>query len=276
MKYLLTATALVFLLLSQRAAAVEYAECHDCTESEYRSTALRHQPASGNPDTFEVYVADVTRQALRRYRVGTEREPGLQFRYAKRLTPAIAEQQSFNDYLQAREELLEGLDQIDFSFEVPPGFAVGSAYDLWGSMRNRLLIQELINAELSYLERAFSNFFASASFLLNRNISRLLVKVRFPDGSMAYFQLTGNMEDLVWSYLESQSLDADGNLIPDRLLDFSEYSGVFNAVSVRDFLLRAALYGIPIIDKGNGTSQVAVVCVQDANGDFSCIVTAVN
>lgn len=270
-------TILIFagLLTGQSAGAVEYAECHNCTETEYRSTALRHQPQTGDPDNFEVYVADVDRQQLRRFRVGTEAEPGLRFRYAKKLIPSADEQESFFAYLEARAVLLEGLDRIDFTFEVPPGHSVESAYDLWGSTRNRMLIQEFINAELSYLERAFSNFYASASFLLNRGVSKLLVKVRFADGSIAYFQLTGNMEDLVWSYLESQSLDADGNLIPDRLLDFSDYSGVFNSVSVSEFLLRAALYGIPIVDKGNGSSQVAVVCVKDANGNFSCVVTSV-
>lgn len=264
------------LLASQAAGAVEYAECHDCTVSEYQSTALRHQPLNGSSHNFEIYVADVERQQLTRFRVATESEPGLRFRYARKLAPAADELASFHAYLEARSAVLEGLDRIDFTFEIPAGFLVGSAYDLWGSNRNRLLVQEFINAELSFLERAFSNFFASASFLLNRNVSKLLVKVRFPDGSMAYFQLTGNEEDLVWSYLESQSLDADGNQIPDRLLDFSEYAGVFNSTSVSEFLLRAALYGIPIIDKGNGTSQVAVVCVQDASGNYSCVVTTVN
>lgn len=276
MKYLIATLIFAVVQLVPIAQAAEYAECHDCSEAEYRSSALRHQPTRPYTGNYEVYVADVERAQLRRFRISEEYEPGLRFRFAKRLTPSVAELQSFHRYIEARAVILEGLDEIDFTFEVPPGHPVASAYDLWGSSRNRLLVQELINARLSLLERAFSNFFASASFLLNRSVSKLLVKVAFPDGSVAYFQLTGNIEDLVWSYLESQSLDADGNTIPDQLLDFSEYSGVFNAVSVRDFLLRAALYGIPIIDKGNGTSQVAVVCVQDANGDFSCVVSSVN
>ncbi len=177
--------------------------------------------------------------------------------------------------LEKRDQIIAALDALDFTVEVPPGHAVGSAYDLWGSNQKRLLIQELINAQLSFLEWAFSDFFATGSFLLDRKSSHLLVQVDFPDGSSAYFELGGKMQDLIWNYKEGQSIDADGNLIPDELTGFAGYAGQFNTLSVQDFLLRAALYNIPIVDQSSGSSRVAVICVQDANGDHTCFVSAV-
>ncbi len=264
------------ILLSAPAQAAVFLECHNCTETAYRDAARRHQPIDSILDPFEVYVADVTRGQLRRFRVSEEHEAGLKYRVLRQLSPAPSEQLSFDAYLSARSALVHELGMLDFTVAVPPGHFVGSAYDLWGNSRNRLLVQELINAELSFVERVLTDLFASGSFLLNRRVSHLLLKVSFPDGSTAYFQLTGKMEDFVWEYQEGRSLDNEGNLIPDRLQQFENYSGIFHADSVQKFLLRAALYGIPIVNSGGDEAPVTVVCIRDAHGGYTCYVNAVH
>jgi len=270
MKFTVALLALAGLHGANVHAATLYLDCNDCSESRYESTAASQAAANL---ISEVYVADVTRENLRRYRVIVESEPGMHFSRVLRRTPSATETARFEAYLSAREQILDELDLLDFTVEVPPGYPVGSAYDLWGSNSKRLLIQEYINAELTFLERAFSDFFATGSFLLDRSSSHILVQVNFADGSSAFFELAGKMQGLVWKYREGESIDEDGNLIPDSLTAFSDYAGLFSAQSVLDFLMRAALYNIPVIDKSSGANRVAVVCIADSNGDFSCIVT---
>lgn len=267
---------LFLTLLSSQAGATAYLECHDCSEAAYRDTARRHQPVNLAPDSYEVYVADILRGQLRRYRVTEEYEAGLRYRLLKQLVPAPAEQIRFDAYLAARNALMQELGALDFTVAIPPGHFVTSAYDLWGNSRNRLLVQEFINARLSFVERLMTDLFATGSFLLNRSVSHLLLKVTFPDGSVAYFQLTGKMEDFVWEYLEGRSLDAGGNQIPDRLQHFDNYSGIFHADSVQKFLMRASLYGIPIVNGGAVAGPVTVVCIRDANGGYTCFVNAIH
>lgn len=276
MKLATNTILLAFFLFGAAQADTEYLECDNCTESEYRELARAHQPADPSSSEFDVYVADVEREILRRYRVLQENEPGMPLRIAVRRPAAAAELASFTAYIEVRNQLIAELDALDFSVEIPPGHFVGSAYDLWGSNLNRLLVREFINAELSFLELAFSEFFATGSFLLDRSASRIFVQVRFPDGSVAYFELAGKMQDLIWVYLEGQSIDANGNTIPDSLPDFAGFAGLFDAASVQDFLVRAALYNIPVTNEGAGSALLAVVCVEDAHGEYSCIVSSAN
>ena len=274
MKWILTAVLVLAQFPATAGAAHEYAVCDDCSEVQYREAAVAHMPADPDRPRYEVYVADIPNGNLRRFRVTVANEPGLYLKYAKELAPAETELANFAAFLAARAEILRALGVLDFTVEIPPGHFVGSAYDLWGSNRNQLLVREFINSELSILETAFSNLFAFGSFLLDRSASKLFIKVQFPDGSLAFFELQGKHEDLVWEYLQSKSTDQDGNIIPDRLSDFAGYSGLFNTLSVQDFLLRATLYGIPIVDQSDGGDHIAVVCVHAANGDYSCVTTS--
>ncbi|NNF52081.1 MAG: hypothetical protein HKN59_06555 [Gammaproteobacteria bacterium] len=253
-------------------AATLYLDCDNCSESRYQALAAGE---AANNQIADVYVADVTRETLRRYSVMVESEPGMQFSRVVTRTPSASELAQFEAYIAARDQLIRELGLLDFTIEVPQGHPVASAYDLWGSNQNRLLIREHINAELSFLERAFSDFFATGSFLLDRRSSHILVQVDFPDGSAAFFELAGKMQDLVWEYRVGQSIDADGNLIPDSLSAFADYAGLFSAQNVLDFLMRAALYNIPITDHSSGSGRVAVVCITDSNGEFSCVVSPV-
>lgn len=267
--------ALGCLIAATAHSATVYLECDNCTEADYVHLAGAYPAVSSDVAIVNVYIADVTRENLRRFRIFEESEPGTHFRTVRRRPPAAAELARFNAYIQARNQILNELDAMDFIIEVPPGHTVGSAYDLWGSNQNRLLVKEVINAQLSFLERLFSDFFATGSFLLDRNSSHILVQVNFPDGSSAYFELAGKMQDLIWVYREGQSIDADGNLIPDVLSGFADYAGLFDPLSVQDFLLRAALYNIPIVDQSAGGSRLAVVCIEDAHGQYACVVSEV-
>lgn len=275
MKLAILAVAFGCLVSAGAHAATVYLECDQCSESDYEDLAAGLFADESTSLNHDVYVADVSRENLRRFRVFAESEPGAHHSYIARRQPATAQINAFNAYIEARSQILVELEALDFVIEVPPGYPVASAYDLWGNNQNRLLVQELINARLSFIERVFSDFFASGSFLLDRKSSHILVQVAFPDGSTAYFELTGKMQDLVWQYREGESIDADGNLIPDALAAFSGYAGLFNALSVQDFLLRAALYNIPVVDQSSGGGRLAVVCIEDASGQFSCVVSAV-
>lgn len=274
MKWILTALVILAPMLTTAHALPNYAFCDSCGEAQYQATAIAFVPDDPDQPRYQIYVADVSKGELRRFRVIRVVEPGLDFEYAQRLDPSATELQRFEAFLAARNEVLQSLGMLDFTIEIPPGHFVGSAYDLWGSNHKQLLVREFINAELSIFEAAFSNLFAYGSFLLDRSASKLFIKVEFPDGSIALFELQGKREDLVWAYVRSESIDEDGNLIPDRLSDFSDYSGLFNAISVQSFLLRAALYGIPVVDRRDGDRRTAVVCVHSANGDYSCVATS--
>ncbi len=273
MKRFFVAVIILCSSLAEAGAAETYAVCDNCSEARYRETAIAVVPSNPGRPRYEVYVADISKGILRRFRVTVVNEPGLVLHHARSVSPEEAEMQRFEAFISARNEILQALNILDFTIVIPPGHFVGSAYDLWASHHNQLLVREFINAELSVLETAFSNLFAFGSFLLDRSSSRLFVNVVFPDGSLAIFELTGKREDLVWEYLAGQSIDQDGNLIPDSLPDFAEYSGLFNSVSVEQFLTRAMSYGIPIVDERNGNEPVAVVCIHSANGDYSCVAT---
>lgn len=276
MKNILQAIMLAGLFVNSADATTDYVVCNDCTETDYRNAARHYQRAGPDALSYDVYVADLVRENLRRFKVVIESEPGSTFKYVRQIQVSSTELHRFNAFIAARAAIFAELGLFDFTIEIPPGHFVGSAYDLWGSNQNQILVREYINAELSILERAFSDFFVLGSILLDRSASSLIIKVRFPDGSVAYFELTGKMEDLVWQYLAGQSVDQDGNLIPESLLDYSEYSGLFKSDTVQDFLMRAMLYNIPIVEEGGDSDRVAVVCVQDANGDIFCVVRAVN
>lgn len=275
MKTLILVAGLVLQCLASSHAATSYMLCDYCSESEIRALASQSAPSRPGINRYDIYVANLNPTVLRRFRLTVVVEPETDYRHLRQLSPSASESLRFEQFAGARDQILRALGEMDFSIEIPPGHFVSSAYDLWGNHRNQLLLQEHINNELGFLETAFSNMFAYSAFLLNRRNSEFFVKVVFPDGTLALFELQGKTEDLIWTYRSSESTDQDGNLIPDTLEDFSAYSGLFNSVSIQGFLIRAGLYGIPLIDRRRAGSRIAVVCVHGAKGDYLCEATSV-
>ena len=190
--------ALVALLAASATGHTEVFSdrCNSCTLQQKADVARQLAPQGGLPNTpHQAYIVDYDAETLTRFNLMVVHEPwdGLSYTVAT-VAPVPADiQQQFAIDIAALKAFAQTFE--DITRAIPPG-VTPSAFDYMADSGVRTRTHAWVSDSLGFLERG-AVYFAGFVKILKITI-RLVLKVRFSDGSTAHLEFLGEVDGTMW------------------------------------------------------------------------------
>jgi hypothetical protein len=260
-KYIMVLVSLLALFEVTTTASENVLQCNDCGYNQ-REAAARQFVIDYKAGHYDIYVADISSKELTRFSVMIFSEPGMRSVRIRSVMPSVEMQDGFNHLLSVHKEF--ELYKTDYdATDLPSDFDVQSAFDLVGNLQAQRAVSNYLRDNFSgwfYL----SNLWSSVLGIFNQFLSSQWEwVVKFPDGSYASFtSVTFGVYELEYTYNKGESVDSEGNSIPEQSQNFVAFQGTFsNTTSLADWLEHARRYGISIVDQNDKVlKNVKVEC----------------
>lgn len=213
--------------------------CSGCTFQQKADIARQLLPPGTAPNTkHDAYIVDYDAETLTRFEVWNVAEyaDNLYYTFASPApVPALIQQQFAVDIAALKAFVLT---QEDITYDIPASVAP-TAFHYQADSGVRTRTHAWLSNSLTFLER-LAVYQAGFVKILKVNI-QLVLKVRFPDGSIAHLEFLGEVDGVMWwRAVPGMTLDAEGNTIaaPDATLDAfnGTYSSQYNAIQMYHYL----------------------------------------